>query len=207
MSYFDRNKSILQAILAGQSYAECVATHTLAKAAVMTVVRNILKTLKEHTDLSINICTSPAYLRQHREAILQALQTPIPTTPITHTAKAYLKQRFGKYYSGLAKEVAAAWSEVYKNFHATRESRDLLSMQAWLASEGYLVGDYISAEMSNFAYGQLAERVQDMNTKDGPLSLEVLDIHHDRTGLMLQVSLTKGDHKVTQKVAIKLQTP
>ena len=39
MSLLDRNKAILQAVLAGQSYAECAATHALTKTAAMTAVR------------------------------------------------------------------------------------------------------------------------------------------------------------------------
>ena len=206
MSLFDRNKAILQAILAGQSYDECATTHALTKTTAMTAVRSILKALKEHTDISLNICTSAEYLRQYREAILRALKAPIPTIPITGAAKAYLKHRFGKYYASRPKEVAAAWPEIQKNFHATRESRDLLSMQTWLASEDHFVGDYISPEMSGFAYAQLGKRIQGADVKDGRLHFKVTATHSDKTGLMLQVALADGDHVVEQQMTLKLQT-
>ena len=204
MSLFERNMAILQAVLAGQSYAECATTHALTKTAAMTAVRSILKALKEHTDITLNICTSPEYLRQHHEAILRALEAPVPTTSITHSAKAYLKQRFGKYYTSRAKEVAAAWPEIQKNFHATRESRDLLSMQTWLASEGYLVGDCVTDEMRDFAYEQLSKRVEGLDVREKRLRLSVKEVDVDASGLTLKVALAYGDHVVDKKIALKM---
>ncbi len=206
MSTFARNKAMLEAILAGQSYEECAATHHLGKPATLAAVRHLLMALKEHTDIDIGISTSPDHLRQHKKAILKALKKPIPNTHITDNAKALLKYRFGKYYGGRAKDVTAAWEEIKQNFLAYHESRDLVSIQRWLASEGYFVGDYVTDEMRAFAYEQIGKHNRDMDASDASLRVKIVDTCLDGKNLVFKVELHCKGHVVEKRMELKMLT-
>ena len=67
------------------------------------------------------------------------------------------------------------------------------SIQNWLASEGYMVGDIVTDEMLDFAWLALKSGIESLNlTKE------------QNTFAVKKIEKGKGTHKSTRKLAIEL---
>ena len=106
MSAISRNKELLKSVLIdGLSYYECATKYQFTNTgSVSAAVRSTLDMLKEHTDIEIESNGSYAYVVQHKEEILRCLDKPMPKVNIAPAAKAYLKEKFGKYYASAARK-------------------------------------------------------------------------------------------------------
>ena len=92
-----RNTAIMEEVLAGKDYAACAKKFNISIASVSNAIRSTLKLLKEYTDIDIIESSSYNYIIEKQDDIKKALSCPYPKTTITPSAKAYLKNRFGKY--------------------------------------------------------------------------------------------------------------
>ena len=141
-SLYETNIAILKEALTGKSYQECAKEFKITN--VSQYIRSFLDALREHTDIDIISSASYAYIHEKKKEIKKYLDASLPKVSITKAAKAYLQENFGKYYAKDPAKVAASWEKATKVFTSFRERRNLLSIQNWLASEGYMVGDIVT---------------------------------------------------------------
>ena len=165
--------------------------------------------LKEHTDIEIESNGSYAYVVEHKKKLLLYLNKPMPKVNIVPAVKAYLKEKFGKYYASMPKKAAEDWEEMTKVFTHYRHERERYSIQRWLASEGYLVGNYVSREMLSIAHEAIIQKLQDLNFKKGDIKFEIkkIDIHamsDKKASLVFEAELSSGKHTTERRFKIEL---
>ena len=118
MSAISRNKELLKSVLIdGLSYYECATKYQFTNTgSVSAAVRSTLDMLKEHTDIEIESNGSYAYVAQHKEEILRYLDKPMPKVNIVPAVKAYLKEKFGKYYASACQKKRQKTGEKWPRF-------------------------------------------------------------------------------------------
>ena len=203
---YETNIAILKEALAGKSYQECAKQFQISVANVSQYIRTFLDALREHTDIDIISSASYAYIHEKKKEIKKYLKAPIPKVSITKAAKAYLNQKFGKYYAKDPAKVAATWSDATKVFTSFRDRRNLLSIQNWLASEGYMVGDVITDAMLDFAWATLRSSLEPVNLEEGQNTFVVKKIERSswQKKLIVHAEIGQDQHKATRKFAIEL---
>ena len=203
-SLYETNIAILKEALTGKSYQECAKEFKITN--VSQYIRSFLDALREHTDIDIISSASYAYIHEKKKEIKKYLDASLPKVSITKAAKAYLQENFGKYYAKDPAKVAASWEKATKVFTSFRERRNLLSIQNWLASEGYMVGDIVTDEMLDFAWAALKSGIESLNlTKEqNTFAVKKVEKSSWQKKLIIQAEIGKGAHKSTRKLAIEL---
>lgn len=211
MSAIVRNKELLKSILVdGLSYAECVKKYQLTGASsVSGAIRSIVDMLKEHTDIEVESNASYAYIVQQKEKLLHYLDKPMPKVTIVPAAKTYLNKKYGKYYASIPKQVAEDWDEITKVFTYYRHERERYSIQRWLASEGYLVGNFVDQEMLSVAHEAMIQQLEKLNFNKGDIKFEIkkIDIYSQsdkKASLVFEAELASGKHVTERRFRIEL---
>lgn len=206
MSTVMRNMAIMEEVLAGGDYATCARKFNISTASVSNAIRSTMVLLKEHTDIEIVESSSYSYVIEMQEEIKKYLASPFPKTAITSLAKMYLRKNYGKYYAREPEQVAADWATVNNAFNRYNEWRDVASIQDWLASEGFLVGNVLTESMLDFAWQSLQEGLSSLETVQGDWSFKVKKV--ERTGwknkLVMHAEIGEKGHKVTRQFSIDL---
>jgi hypothetical protein len=202
----ERNIAIVEAVLSGSDYTECAKKFNISAASIANSVRAILKLLKEHTDIDIVESASYAYIVEKKDEVKKYLAGSFPKTPLTPTARSYLQKKFGKYYAREPDKLVAEWEAISKAFNPFSAQRDLLSIQKWLASEGYLVGNILTDEMIDFAWNTLTESLSLVAAKKDQYSFVIKKVERTgwKTKLVIHAEMTQDDHQVTRRFAIDL---
>ena len=204
-----RNILILKEVFSGKTYAECAKKFNMSLASVTTNIRSLLKHLKEHTDINVLEASSFSYVLEKKEEIEKYLDKPFPKTIITKNATAYLQQKFTKYFASHPEKVASHWDEVRDSFNRYRQWRDILSIQRWLASEGYLVGNVVTDAMLDFVFETLKKTLSSINACDEKYSLVVKKVERQthyktRAKAIVQAEIGEGKHRTTRQFSIEL---
>ena len=206
MSTVMRNVAIMEEVLAGFDYDSCAKKFNISSPSVANSIRSTIKVLKEHTDIDILESSSYGYVIEKKEEIKKYLTSPFPKTSITPSAKKYLIKNYGKYYAREPGKVAADWATINKAFNRFSAWRDLGSIQDWLASEGFLVGNVLTDAMLDFAWSALQERLTSIETEQGDCSFKIKNV--ERTGwknkLVMHAEIGEKGHKVIRKFSIDL---
>ena len=199
-----RNISILEEVLSGKMYAECAKKFAISLPTVSSSIRSLLKLLKEHTDIELSESLSYSYLHEKKEEIKKYLAEPFPKTPITPSARAYLQKKFGKHYARHPDKVAAEWTEIGKAFNYFSARRDILSIQTWLASEGYIVGNLLTDAMLDFAFAMLEEALIPIQAHTDTHSFVVKKVERSgwKTKLIVHAEIGQNDHRVLRQFSI-----
>lgn len=205
-SVTERSIAAIKLVFQGHSYQEIGEKFGVTKVTVGQGVRQLVDTLKEYTDLDIISSSDYAYIQQNKEAILQALNMPFPKRSIYPEARAMLKKHYGNDFAAKAHEIAKNWDQVKSYFNVWRHSRDILSIQSWLASEGFLVGDYISEDMLKFCFKTLQEQLPNVeSTADGfYFKIDAVEKGYSDRQLGVNFTLQQGDHKVSRRFRIEM---
>ena len=206
MSIIPRNVDIMNDVLSGKDYTACAKKFNISTASVSNSIRAVLVLLKEHTDIDVLDSSSYSYVMEKQKEIKKALTRPFPKTSITPSAKAYLKSKFGKYFAGEPATIVTEWETVYKAFNRFTERRDIVSIQNWLASEGFLVGNVLTETMLDFSWDAIQNGLSSIAVEQGESAFTVT--HVERTGwatkLVMHAEIGEKDHKVTRKFSIDL---
>lgn len=201
-----RNIKIIKEVLYGKSYAECSDQFGLTVPTIGNAIRLTLELLKEHTDIDVSPSASYYYVLEKQNEIKKFLSEPFPKVNITYAAKIYLRETYGKYYARDPKKVVDRWSDITKKFNYYRSRSDLISIQNWLASEGYFVGNVITEPMLNFALNTLKDNLALINKEQDDCSFVIKKINRTgwKTKLMISAEIKQGDHKVTRQFSLDL---
>lgn len=201
-----RNAAIMEDVLSGKDYSTCAKKYNISTPSVSNAIRSTLKLLKEYTDIDIVESASYNYLIENEDRIKKALASPFPKTTLTPSAKSYLKNKFGKYFAHEPGKIAAEWPIINNAFNRFTERRDIASMQDWLASEGFLVGNILTNTMLDFAWDTLQKGLCSIKTEQGESSFMIKKV--DRTGwknkLVMYADMEENGHKVTRQFSIEL---
>ena len=206
MSKIVRNIEFLKEILTGKSYAECAKKHGVSAACVSSNVRGVLKILKSYTDIDISNSSNVNYLREKKEEIQKYLSQPLPKVSITPLAREYLRIKLGKHYIRHPNQVASLWEDIIKSRGRYIKPQDALSIQKWLASEGYFVGNIMTDEMEIFALDTLKNSLQSATSQNGLYSFSIKEIKKlKKNSFIALAEISRGDHKAMQEVFIELR--
>lgn len=206
MSVIARNKAILEEVLAGSNYAKCAMKFNVSLATVTSAIRSTIKLLREYTDIDIMETTSYDYIVEHQNIIRKALDSPMPKTTISPQAKIWLKNKFGKYFARDPARVAMEWKEICHTFNHFNERRDRDSIQKWLASEGFMVGNILTESMLNFAWESLEKALQPVNTEQEGYSFRITKVEKSFSynRLIVNAEIGEKEHKSSRRFAIEL---
>ena len=201
-----RNVRLLQEIISGKSFADCATEFNMSNATIVNSLRSILRHLKEYTSIDIEESSNYEYILSKRESIKECLTEPFPKVTISPSAKNYLLKAFGKDYARHPKEIAAKWQEIKSSFNIYSARRELQSIQKWLASEGYLVGDIVTDSMLDFVFSALKENLLaiDIHHENHSLDFEKIEQTQLKTKLIVQAKIREKDHQVTRRFMIEL---
>ena len=171
--------------------------------------RSLLKHIKEHTDINILETSCFSYLLEKKEEIEKYLDEPFPKVIMTKNASAYLQEKFTKYFAYHPEKVASHWDEVRDSFNKYRQGHDILSIQQWLASEGYLVGNIVTDAMLDFVFETLKKTLSSINACDEKCSLVVKKVERQthykaRVKAIVQAEIGEGKHRTTRQFSIEL---
>lgn len=199
-----RNIRILEEVLSGKMYADCAKNFNISVPSVINNIRSLLNLLKEHTDIELTESLSYSYLLEKKDTIKKYLAEPFPKTLITANAKSYLVKKFGKHYARQPDKVAAHWTEIVKDFNFYNQRRDILSIQNWLASEGYIVGNLVTNAMLDFAFSTMQEVLTNTKAKTDTHSFEIKKVERSswQKKLIVQAEIAQRDHRVLCQFAI-----
>ncbi len=201
-----RNVRLLEEILAGKSFADCATEFNVSNATVANSIRSIIRHLKEYTSIDIEESSNYEYIQTKRESLTKCLTEPFPKVTISPSAKDFLLQTFGKDYARRPKEIAARWQEVKSRFNIFSARREFTSIQKWLASEGYLVGDIVTESMLDFVFSALEEKLLaiDIHQENHSLGIEKVEQTQVKTRLIVQAKIREKDHQVTRRFIFEL---
>jgi hypothetical protein len=201
-----RNVAILEAVLSGKDYAACAKIFNISLISVSNNIRMTIRLLKEHTDIDMLESSSYSYILEKRDEIKKFLFSPFPKTTITPAAKTYLQNKFGKYYARDPGKIAAVWPDISNAFNRYTERRHTLSIQNWLALEGYMVGNVLTSAMLDFTWEALQKELNGIKADKGDYSLLIKKV--ERTGwkskLVMQIEIKEKDHQATRQFSIDL---
>ena len=201
-----RNIAIIKDVLSGHDYATCANRFNISVPSVSNSLRTLLSLLKEYTDIDIMESSSHAYILEKRDDIIKALSQPFPKVTLTPDAKAFLKNKYGKYFACDPAKIAAEWSTVDKAFNHYSAMRDVQSIQHWLSHEGYLVGNVLTDDMLDFTWKTIKDAMSSMSVTEGDHSFTIKKIEPTgwKTKLVFQAEIMQKDHIVTRRFSIDL---
>jgi hypothetical protein len=201
---FERNKQILMDVLSGTSFDICAQQHHITRPTVSNAIRTVLDSLVEHTEYSLSVSTTLDFLQENKAVILHHLKEPIPIVPITTSAKALLQEKFGRFYARVPEKVAEQWPACIASLNYYHHKRDINSIQQWLASEGYLVGNYVNEAMQEFANDVLLRDLSNYSKTENEVGFTIDHIKQQGNALILETTLTKGTHRAKRRWCIEM---
>ena len=84
-----------------------------------------------------------------------------------------------------------------------RYYRDLESIRTWLASEGFLVDNFLDQTMIDETFCQLHTTLKTM-PKASTLEMTVGDMQHDKRVAYMNAEITQGEHQAKRRFKLEL---
>ena len=203
----DRRLGLLRSFLEGRSLIDIANEFQFTTAATASgAVRTSIEFLNNYSEIQYPVSSSYEKLSPHKADMMNAIENnKMPKVPIGHTVHHYLKGKFGHDYPKKAKEVAEKWDELSKDFWRGYDSRDRNTMRAWLASEGYFVGNYLTDKETRFVMEVVSDKLKGTAKSVSQKTVTVKDCRKYDNELLVEFDFNRGDGKVTtRKIQIQV---
>ena len=128
----------------------------------------------------------------------------MPRVTLSANAKQALVQLFGKYYARDPQQVYAEWERVEQHLWGYQHQRTLKSIRKWLASEGFLLGDFATNDMQAFAQKALINALTNCAQTDCDYTFRIDDMTINDRWLLLHTTLARKDHQAKRRWMLEL---